>query len=124
MLRHQATNKVLKHPINDERLKRYVDRRDFSAQPVDSTANASQSSAPHALSQAPTTGNLGDEWYPVNKLLAGRERNGQKFFRVEWEDKNSKPSRIHEDDVTDSLKRAFYVEKSSSRRQKRRGPKA
>lgn len=127
MLRHQKTNRVLSHPINAERLKPFVDRRDFKSVPgtqveeeeQPSSSGPSDENTSTDKQDAENTGRT-EEWHAVNKLLAVKKIGGQTFFRVEWADQTCKPTWIPENDITEALKRAFYVNRTKAGRKRRR----
>src|SRR6218665_502210 len=49
------------------------------------------------------------DWYPVKKLLATKVVRKQRYFKVLWEDPNHPPTWENEEDVSDALKRTFYI---------------
>lgn len=109
MLRHHSTNRVLTHPVNGERLKRFVDRRDYSSQfndSSDATQNYTVDETTRPTTSTAVESNDADDsdWYPVTRILATKTKGEKKYFKVEWEDTKSKPTWVQEDDVTDSLK--------------------
>lgn len=133
MLRHNQTNRVLTHPVNAERLKPFKDRRDCVSTPTDNTAdepsgpptqrgtgNASVSGDDNDSGRDTPTGPE-EKWHSVNRLLALKKVGKDIYFKVEWSNKEFKNEWIHERDITDALKREFYVTRTKSgHRRKRR----
>src|SRR6218665_2709550 len=61
------------------------------------------------------------DWYPVKKLMATKVVRKQRYFKLLWEDPNHPPTWESEVDVSDTLKRAFYVThtRAGSRRKRK-----
>ena len=53
-------------------------------------------------------------WYQTNCILKQRIRNGHKEYLIEWSDTNSKPTWEADEDVSEELKRLFYVRHTKS----------
>lgn len=132
LLRSNRTNRLLNHPINSERLKLYIDRHDFMSPTDDNIPSTSSDPAPNDSSvempdadnnQTPSQNNTdttSSDWHPVDKLLAQKRVGMDLFYKVKWTD-SSKCEWIHENNVTEALKRAFYVNKTKAGlRRKRR----
>lgn len=133
MLRNRGNNRLLGHSVNSDRLKPYFDRLDYTS-PQDLLSDENEPN----LIEAPTpdesselerrvpddsipdrdmpdpSSDANDEprsngWYAAKKLLALKKDGRDIYFKVMWEDKNSKPTWVHERDVTEALKREFYA---------------
>ena len=61
-----------------------------------------------------------DVWYSVNKILKQRKVGQQKQFLVEWSDCRFKPSWQNEENVSEELKRQFYIQHTKSGKRRKR----
>lgn len=108
-LRHAHTNKELKHPVNADRLKPFIDRRDYVEPPTDSSSAPSADNDPHTPSGSTDTAN---QWHEADSLSGVKFVNKQRFYRVVWKDASQPPSWIPETDVSDCLKREFHIHRT------------
>lgn len=107
-LRNAATNKELRHPAHADRLKPYVDRRDFVAPTVDpaTSAVAPDSQAPSGSTDPVTP------FRDVDRLTGMKFINKRRFYRVLWKDAQYPPEWLPEADVSDCLKREFHIHRT------------
>ena len=59
-------------------------------------------------------------WYQANRILRQRIHNGHKEYLNEWSDTNSKPTWEADEDVSEELKRLFYVRHTKSGKRRKR----
>lgn len=108
-LRHAQTNKELKHPVNADRLKPYIDRRDFVEPTTESPNTTSEDNDPNIPSGSNNTVN---RWHDAERLTGMKFVNKKRFYRVMWKDASHAPSWIPEEDVSDCLKREFHIHRT------------
>jgi len=121
LLRHSLTNKLLRHPVNADRLKPYVDRRDFmesdGTPPVVPVTDNSQKLMPGT---SPDNVASPSPWIEAEQLSGMKFVNKQRFYRVIFRNKSFKPEWIHEKDVSDCLKREFHIKRTMSGKVRKR----
>lgn len=61
-----------------------------------------------------------DIWYSANKIMKQRKIGQRKEYLVEWANRNSRPSWQDEDDVSDELKRQFYIKHTQTGKRRKR----
>ena len=61
-----------------------------------------------------------EKWFPVNKILKQRFRDGHKEYLLEWSDIQYKPSWQNETDVSPELKRQFYMSHTKAGKRRKR----
>lgn len=72
-------------------------------------------------SPTPTTSNNNDGvWYKANRILKLRIRNGMKEYLIEWSNKKYKPTWQTDENVSEELKRLFYVRYTKSGKKRKR----
>ena len=61
-----------------------------------------------------------DKWYSVNKILKQRKVGQIKQYLVEWSDCRYRPSWQNEENVSEELKRQFYIQHTRTGKRKKR----
>ena len=133
ILRNKATNKEIKSPVHLNRLKEYIDPKDYrdpverilvrqsinnSDQLVNESNNQLMTNSDVNNSQNIHNDSIGannnkeKKWYRVKRLLKSKMINNEKHFLVQWSNKKFKNSWIKQSDVSDALIREFYINKS------------
>jgi hypothetical protein len=125
LLRHSLTNKLLRHPVNADRLRHYVDRRDFEpgvqvAPPPSLDPAATQGSdAVVPPASGSDQGQVGSgtvtapsPWIEAEKLIGMKFVNKKRFYRVIYKNQSLRPAWVSEDDVSDCLKREFHIKRT------------
>ena len=59
-------------------------------------------------------------WYSANKILKQRKVGQKKQYLIEWANRNAKPSWQNENDVSEELKRQFYIKHTRSGKRRKR----
>lgn len=117
MLRYAHTNKELKHPVNADRLKPFVDRRDYVEPPTDSTSASPVDNEPHTQGGSSRTPN---QWHETHRLTGMKLVNKKRFYRVVWKNPSHPSSWIPETDVSDCLKREFHIHRTMTGKRRKR----
>ena len=61
-------------------------------------------------------------WFPVNKILKQRFRDGKRQYLLEWKNSKYKPSWQDEEDVSPELKRVFHITHTKAGKRRKRQP--
>lgn len=142
-------NKVVKNFINAQDLKRYYDPQNYRYEPPDDDLFETESNADTVIydpnenepnnsqqlnanentdkeqkkderheinEQKPKT----DAWYSVNKIIKQRQVGQKKQFLLEWSDVRFKPSWQDEENVSEELKRQFYIRHTRTGKKRKR----
>lgn len=113
-LRHALTNKVLGYSVHAAKLKRCYDNRDellFRNPPlqVDDEAVETNETSDENETHVTKSQKNSDEYFLVKEITGMKMINRVRHFRVVWEDAMSPPSWIPENDVSEFLKRQYFV---------------
>ena len=142
-------NKLIKNFINAQDLKRYYNPQNYRYEPPDDDLFETESDAdtiiydpnedeikepkgPNANNDLENAQNANetkvineqktknDVWHSVNKILKQRKVGQRKQFLLEWSDSRYKPTWQDEDNVSEELKRQFYIRHTRAGKRRRR----
>src|SRR6218665_991566 len=124
ILRDAKTNKQMKHPVNADRLKPYVDRRDYvepdTPTPSSPPANTNDPTTP---TPATPSGSAPAPWQDAERLSGVKLINRKRYYKVIWKDASQPPSWVPETDVSDCLKTELHITRTMlGKRRKRATP--
>lgn len=116
-LRHAHNNKEIKHPVNADRLKPFVDRRDYLEPQADSSVASPTNN--EAYTPDVSTDNS-SQWCEADRLTGMKFVNKKRVYRVVWKNPSHPPSWIPEADVSDCLKREFHIHRTRTGKLRKR----
>ena len=139
VLRNRSTNKEIKSPVHINRLKEYIDPKDYrglnewslindesqhdvTEQNKNTTENISQS-IDH-VNDTNTQNNGNDKptsekkWYRAKCVLKSKIIDNERYFLVKWANKKYKNSWVKHADVSEALIRQFYIGKTKNNKRR------
>lgn len=124
LLRHALTNKLLRHPVNVDRLRRYVDRRDYEQDlQVTPTSQVQPSQGTDAVVDPATVSDVvtaHSPWIEAEQISGMKFINKKRFYRVIFKNRSLKPEWTAEEDVSDCLKREYHIKRTMTGKVRKR----
>ena len=144
------TNKLHKPLVNARHLKRYYDPLNYRIEPTDTgdetdsdaetviydpselvprqeppdasndTTETNNGNRNSEQSRHNRNKNVNDLWFSANKIIRQRKDGQKKQYLIEWSDHKFKPSWQDEEDVSDELKRQFYIKHTRTGKRRKR----
>ena len=112
---------------NDQTVKNDSDSNRISENKIDQTKQQQVSKYRDEINRSPeedqSTKITDGICYQANHILKQRIRNGEKEYLIEWSDTNSKPTWEADEDVSEELKRLFYVKHTKQGKRRKRSYK-
>lgn len=136
VIRNCKDNRLVAHPVHFDRLKPFYENReefekndgllkddsDSNDIEPESVANPIQDQSNHNQPLSIDEPNqVASQWETVEKLVGVKTVQGQKYFKVIWENKMSKPEWLPQHDISDALIRSFYLTHTQKGTRRRKG---